>query len=128
MRDGLRSKGQPCRLNETRQLRRLETGGTGTHVEFHPVGEHEAYPGFSLREEGRAALWGYLRGAHWRSGYPIEPRRDLSKWHTSLLQLADMDESFQVRQGIVWSPPCPERRGQEPTLDVVTHSAACDSP
>jgi hypothetical protein len=120
MRGGLEAKGQSCSLNETRQLRRLEAGGTGAHVQFYPLSEHEAYPG--------AALWGYLRGAHWRLEYPIKPRRDLGKWHASLLELADLDESFQVCRGIVWSAPRPERRGQKPTLDVVTYRAACDSP
>ena len=113
---GLEAKGLPCRRNETCQLQRLETGSTGAHVQFYPLSEHKAYPG--------AALWGYLRDAHWRLGYPIEARRDLGKWHASLLELADLDESFQVRRGVVWSAPRPERRGQEPTLDVVTHGAA----
>jgi hypothetical protein len=56
MRGGLEAQGLPCSLNETRQLRRLEAGSTGAHVQFYPLSEHEAYPG--------AALWGYLRGAH----------------------------------------------------------------
>ena len=116
MRGGLEAKGQSCSLNETRQLRRLEAGSTGAHVQFYPLSEHEAYPG--------APPWGYLRGVHWRLEYPIEPRRDLGKWHASLLELADLDESFQVCRGIVWSAPRPERRGHEPTLDVVTHCAA----
>jgi hypothetical protein len=120
MRGGLRSKGQPCRLNETRQLRRLEAGGTGTHVELHPVGEHEAHPG--------TPLWESLRSPHWRSGYAIELRRDLGKRHSGLLQLADVDEAFQMRRGVMRSAPRPERRGQEPTLDVVTHRAARDPP
>ena len=120
MRGGLKSKGLPCSLNETRQLRRLAAGSTGAHVQFYPLSEHEAYPG--------ASLWRYLRGAHWRLGYPIEPRRDLGKWHASLLELADLDESFQVCRGIVWSAPRPERRGHEPTLDVVSHCAARNSP
>ena len=120
MRGGLEAKGQSCSLNETRQLRRLEAGSTGAHVQFYPLSEYEAYPG--------AALWGYLRGAHWRLEYPIKPRRDLGKWHASLLELADLDESFQVCRGVVWSAPRPERRGQEPTLDVVTYRAACDPP
>jgi hypothetical protein len=77
MRGGLESKGLPRGLNETRQLRRLEARRTGTHVEFHPVGEHEAHPG--------APLWGSLRGAYWRWCYPIEPRRDLGKRHASFL-------------------------------------------
>ena len=118
MRGGLQSKGQPCRLNETRQLRRLETGGTGTHVELHPVGEHEAHPG--------TPLWECLRSTHWRVGYSIELRRDLGKRHSSLLQLADVDEAFQMRRGVMRSAPRPERRGQKPTLDVVTHRAARD--
>ena len=120
MRSGLESQGQPCSLNETRQLRRLEAGCTGTHVEFHPVSEHEAHPG--------TPLWGSLGGGHWRLRYPIEPRRDLGKRHSGFLQLADVDEAFQVRRGVVWSAPRPERRGQEPTLDVVTHCAARDPP
>jgi hypothetical protein len=120
MRGGLRSKGQPCRLNETRQLRRLEAGGTGTHVELHPVGEHEAHPG--------TPLWESLRSTHWRLGYSIELRRDLGKRHSGLLQLADVDEAFQMRRGVMRSAPRPERRGQEPTLDVVTHRAARDPP
>ena len=120
MRSGLESQSLPCSLNETRQLRRLEAGCTGTHVEFHPVSEHEAHPGTPF---GR-----YLRDAHWRLVYPIEPRRDLAKWHSGLLHLADVDESFQVRRGVVWSAPRPERHGQEPTLDVVTHRAARDPP
>ena len=61
-------------LNETRQLRRLEAGGTGTHVEFYPVGEHEAHPG--------TPLWGYVRGAHWHLEDTIEPHRNLGKWHS----------------------------------------------
>ena len=120
MRGGLEAKGLPCRRNETRQLRRLEAGSTGAHVQFDPLGEYEAYPG--------AALRGYLRGAHGRLEYPIEARLDLGKWHTSLLELADLDESLQVRRGVVWSAPCPERRGQEPALDVVPHRAARDPP
>jgi hypothetical protein len=120
MRGGLRSKGQPCRLNETRQLRRLEAGGTGTHVEFYPVGEHEAHPG--------TPLWGYVRGAHWHLEGTIEPRRNLGKWHSGFLQLADVDEAFKMRRGVVWSAPRPERSGQQPTLDVVTHGATCYPP
>jgi hypothetical protein len=120
MRGGLKSKGLPCSLNETRQLRRLAAGSTGAHVQFYPLSEHEAYPG--------ASLWGYLRRAHWRLEYPIEPRHDLGKWHSSFLQLADLDESFQVRRGVVWSAPRPERRGHEPTLDVGSHRVARNSP
>ena len=71
MRGGLEAKGQSCSLNETRQLRRLEAGGTGAHVQFYPLSEHKAYPG--------ASLWRYLRGTHWRLEYPIKPRRDLGK-------------------------------------------------
>jgi hypothetical protein len=56
MRGGLEAKGLPRSRNETRQLRRLEAGSTGAHVQFDPLSEHEAHPG--------AALWGYLRGAH----------------------------------------------------------------
>ena len=118
MRGGLKSKGQPCRLHETRQLRRLATGGTGTHVEFHPVGEHETHPGTPLGES--------LRSTHWRVGYSIELRRDLGKRHSGLLQLADVDEAFQMRRGVMRSTPRPERRRQEPTLDIVTHRAARD--
>ena len=77
MRGGLEAKGLPCSLNEMQQLRRLEAGSTGTHVQFHPVSNHEAPPG--------TALEGYLRDVHWRLGDPIEPRRDLDKWHASLL-------------------------------------------
>jgi hypothetical protein len=55
MRGGLEAKGLPCRRNETRQLRRLEAGSIGAHVQFYPLSKHKAYPG--------AALWGYLRGA-----------------------------------------------------------------
>ena len=118
MRGGLKSKGQPCRLHETRQLRRLATGGTGTHVEFHPVGEHETHPG--------TPLWESLRSTHWRVGYSIELRRDLGKRHSGLLQLADVGKAFQMRRGVMRSTPRPERRGQEPTLDIVTHRAARD--
>jgi hypothetical protein len=89
-------------------------------VQFHPLSEYEAHPD--------TPFWEYLRGAHWRLGYAIEPRRDLCKWHASLLELTDLDESFQVRQGVVWSTSRPERCGQEPTLHVVTHCAACNSP
>jgi hypothetical protein len=135
MRSGLGFKNLPCSRNDTRQLRRLEAGGTGAHVEFHPVSEHETHPGFPLwedvrarRTQGRAPLWGYLRDAHWRLGYPIEPSGDLGKRHSGLLQLADVDEAFQVRRGVMWSAPRPERRGQEPALDVVTHGAARDPP
>ena len=120
MRNGLRPKGLPCRLNETRQLRRLEADGTGTHVEFHPVGEYEAHPG--------TPLWESLRRTHWRLRYAIELRRDLGKWHPDFLQLADVDEAFKVRRGVVWSAPRPERSGQQPTLDVVTHGATCYPP
>jgi hypothetical protein len=116
MRGGLQSKGQPCRLSETRQLPRLETGGTGTHVEFHPVGEYEAHP--------RTALWESLRSTHWCVGYSIELRRDLGKRHSGLLQPADVDEAFQMRRGVMRSAPCPEGCRQEPTLDIVTHRAA----
>src|SRR5262249_5135414 len=81
MRGGLEAKGLPCRRNETRQLRRLEVDSTSAHVQFYPLSEHEAHPG--------AALWRYLGGAHWRLGYPIEVRRDLGKWHSGFLELAD---------------------------------------
>ena len=135
MRSSLGSKDLPGRRNETRQLRWLQAGRTGTHVEFHPVSEHEAHPDSPLREDvrarrtqGRVPLGGYLRDAHWRLGYPIEPRRDLGKWHSGFLQPADVDEAFQVRRGVVWSAPRPQRCGQEPTLDVVTHGAARDPP
>ena len=120
MRGSLEAKGLPCRLNETHQVRRLEAGSPGAHVQFYPLSEYEAYPG--------AAPWGYLRGTHWRLGYPIETRRDLGKWHASLLELADLDESFQVRRGVVWSAPRPERCGQEPAMDVETHRAARHPP
>ena len=120
MRGGLESKGQSCSLNKTRQLQRLEASGTSTHVEFYPVSEHEARPD--------APLWRCLRDAHWYLGDPIELRRDLGKWHSAFLQLADMHEAFQMRQGIVWSAPRPERCGHEPTLDVVTHCAARNPP
>jgi hypothetical protein len=103
MRNGLESQSLPCSLNETRQLRRLEAGCTGTHVEFHPVSEHEAHPGTPF---GR-----YLRDAHWRLVYLIELRHGLGKRHSGFLQLADVDEAFQVRRGVVWSAPRPERRG-----------------
>ena len=56
MKSGLESKGLPCYRNETRQLRRLEAGSIGAHVQFYPLSELKAYPG--------AALWGYLRGTH----------------------------------------------------------------
>ena len=118
MRGSLESKGQPCSINETCQLRRLEAGSTGTHVEFHPVGEHEVHPG--------TPLWESLRSTHWRVGYSIELRRDLDKRHSGLLQLADVDKAFQMRRGVMRSAPCPKRRGQEPTLNVVTHRAARD--
>lgn len=120
MRAGLEAKGLLCGLDETRQLRRLEARRTGAHVQFYPVSEHEAHPG--------APLWRHLRGAHWRLWYPIELRRDLGQRHAGFLQLADVDESFQVRLGIVWSAPRPERRGQEPALDVITHGAARHPP
>jgi hypothetical protein len=42
MRGGLEAKGQLGSLNETRQLRRLEAGSTGAHVQFYPLSEHEA--------------------------------------------------------------------------------------
>ena len=109
-----------CGLDEACQLRRLEAGSIGAHVQFYPLSEHKAYPG--------AALWGYLRDAHWLLWYPIELHRDLSQRHAGFLQLADVDESFQVRLGVVWSAPRPERRGQEPALDVITHSAARHPP
>jgi len=48
MGSGLESKGLLDGLDETRQLARLKVGRTGTHVEFYPVNEHEAHPGFSL--------------------------------------------------------------------------------
>jgi hypothetical protein len=77
MRGGLDAEGLSYSFNEMQQLRRLQAGSTGTHVQFHPLSEYEAHPG--------TPLWEYLRGTHWRLGYPIEPRRDLGKWHTSLL-------------------------------------------
>jgi hypothetical protein len=120
MRGGLEAKDLPCSLNEMPQLRRLETGSTSTHVQFYPVSEYEVHPGTPRR--------GYLRNTHWRPGYLIEPRRDFGQWHASLLELTDLDESFQVRRGVVWSTPRPERCGQEPTLHVVTHRAACNPP
>jgi radical SAM superfamily enzyme YgiQ (UPF0313 family) len=120
MRGGLEAKGLPCSRDETQQLRRLKASSTGTHVQFHPLSEYEAHPG--------TPFWEYLRGTHWRLGYAIEPRRDLGEWHTSLLELTDLDESFQVRRGVVWSTPRAERCGQEPTLHIVTHRAACNPP
>src|SRR6266436_5933534 len=92
VRGSLKSKGLLCSLDETRQLRRLEARRTGTHVQFHSVGKHKAHPG--------APLWGHLRDAHWLLWYPIELRHDLGKRHASFLQLADVDESFQVRLGV----------------------------
>jgi hypothetical protein len=103
MRGGLEAEGLPCSRNETQQLRRLKAGSTGTHVQFHPLSEYEAHPG--------TPRWGYLRGTPWRLGYPIEPCRDLGKWHTSLLELTDLGESFQVRRGVVRSSPRAERCG-----------------
>ena len=131
MRGSLEAKGLPCRLNETRQLRRLEARRTGAHVQFHPVGEHEAHPG--------AACWeGRYREARWRlvcvragsqrirahMWYAIELCRDLGQRHTDFLQLADVDEAFQVRRSVVRSASCPKWGGQEPALDVVTHGTA----
>jgi hypothetical protein len=69
MRGGLEAKGLPCSLNEMPQLRWLEAGSTGTHVQFHPLSEYEAHPG--------TPRWEYLRGTHRRLGHCIEPRRDL---------------------------------------------------
>ena len=119
----------PCGLNETRQLRRLDACCASAHVQFHPVGEHEAHPGAALWE-GRCAPCAHTvapkcrRDAHWHLWHPIEPRRDLGQRHAGFLQRADVDESFQVRRGVVRSAPRPERRGQQPALDVVTHGAA----
>ena len=104
MRGGLEAKALLCSLDEARQLRRLEARRTGTHVQFHSVGKHKAHPG--------APLWGHLRDTHWHPWYPIELRRDLGQRHAGFLQLADVEESFQVRLGIVWSAPRAERRGQ----------------
>jgi hypothetical protein len=56
MSGGLEAEGLPCRLNEMQQLRWLEAGNTGTHVQFHPVSEYEAHPG--------TPFWEYLRGTH----------------------------------------------------------------
>ena len=42
MRGGRESKCLLGGLDEARQLLRLDTHGTGTHVLFHPGGEHEA--------------------------------------------------------------------------------------
>jgi len=120
VRGGLEAKGLLYSLDETRQLRRLEARRTGPHVQFHPVCEHKAHPG--------TPLWGHLRGAYWQLWYPIELRRDLGQRHAGFLQLADVDQSFQVRLGVVWSAPRAERRGQEPALDVITHSAARHPP
>ena len=120
MRAGLEAKGLLYGLDETCQLRRLEARRTGAHVQFHTLSKHKAHPG--------APLWGHLRGAHWRLWYPIELRYDLGQRRASFLQLADVDESFQVRLGIVWSAPRAEWSGQEPALDVITHGAARHPP
>jgi hypothetical protein len=120
MRGGLQAQDLPCSLNEMPQLRRLYAGSTGTHVQFHPLSEYEAYPG--------TPRWEYLRDTHWRLGYAIEPCRDLGKRHASLLELTDLNESFQMCRGVVWSTPRPERCGQQPTLHIVTHRAACNPP
>src|SRR5262252_8088053 len=85
VRGGLESKGLPCDLNETRQLRRLEAYCTSAHVQFHPLGEYEAPPGATLCEN----CW----DARWRLERPIELGRDLGQWHAVFLQLADVHES-----------------------------------
>jgi len=104
VRGSLESKGLLCGLDETRELGRLQARRAGAHVQFHPVGEHKAPP--------RTLLCERLSGARWRLWHPIESRRDLGKRDSGFLQLADVDESFQVRQGVVRSAPRPERRGQ----------------
>src|SRR5262249_23089162 len=108
VRGGRQSKDVPGGLNETRQVRRLDARRTGSHVQFHPVGEHEAHPGAAFGRRSRHAQW-YL----WP---PIEPQHNLGQRHAGFLQFADVDESLQVRWGIVRSAPCPERRGQEAAL------------
>jgi hypothetical protein len=120
VRGGLEAKGLLCGLDETRQVRRLEARRTGAHVQFHTLSKHKAHPG--------TPLWECLRDTHWHPWYPIELRHDLGQRHAGFLQLADVDKSFQVRLGVVWSAPRAERRGQEPALDVITHSAARHPP
>src|SRR5215831_6669638 len=118
VRGGLQAQGLPCGLNETRQLRRLEARRTGAHVQFHPIGEHEAHPGAALWEgRYREARWHlvYVRAGSQRVRahiwYAIELCRDLGQRHTDFLQLADVDEAFQVRRSVVRSASGPKWGG-----------------
>src|SRR5215471_14332473 len=54
VRGALQAQGLPRGLNEPCQLRRLEARRISTHVQLHPVSEHEAHPGSPRREGVRA--------------------------------------------------------------------------